>query len=78
VNPWIFIKIKNLLFEGNKLTSRTVEIFESSDCNLVMFHPDFKNIQTIIRITKEVIDNETGEVKTTITYLVAPSRSIQR
>jgi len=62
---------KRPTIEGNKLTKRTVEIFESSDCNLVMFHPDFKNIQTIIKITKEVTDNETGKVKTTITYLVS-------
>ena len=66
---------KRPTIEGNKLTKRTVEIFESSDCNLVMFHPDFKNIQTIIRITKEVTDSETGEIKTTITYLVSNFKS---
>jgi len=64
-------KDKRPTIEGNKLTRRTVDIFESSDCNLVMFHPDFKNIQTIIRITKEVMDNDTGAITTTITYLVA-------
>ncbi len=68
-------KDKKPTIEGNKLTKRTVEIFENSDCNLVMFHPDFKNIQTIIRITKEVTDNETGEVTTTITYLIANFKS---
>lgn len=66
---------KRPTIEGNKLTRRTVETFESSDCNLVMFHPDFKNIQTIIRITKEVTDNETGAIRTTITYLVANFKS---
>jgi hypothetical protein len=40
-----------------------------------MFHPDFKNIQTIIKITKEVTDNNTGEIKTTITYLIANFKS---
>jgi hypothetical protein len=61
--PTDVYKDKRPTIEGNKLTKRTVEIFESSDCNLVMFHPDFKNIQTIIKITKEVTDNETGEIK---------------
>ena len=68
-------KDKRATIEGNKLTKRTVDIFESSDCNLVMFHPDFKNIQTIIRITKEVTDNDTGEIKTTISYLIANFKS---
>lgn len=61
--------------EGNKLTRRTVEVFESADCNLVMFHPDFKNIQSIIKITKEVTDNDTGEISTTTTYLIANFKS---
>jgi len=64
---------KNDIFtiEGNKITRRTVEIFENKSCNLVMFYGDFKNIQTIIRITKEVTDNKTGEVKTKKHYLIA-------
>ena len=73
--PTDIYRDKRPTIEGNKLTKRTVEIFESSDCNLVMFHPDFKNIQTIIRITKEVTDNETGEIKTSITYLVSNFKS---
>jgi predicted transposase YbfD/YdcC len=68
-------KDKRATIEGNKLTKRTVDIFESSDCNLVMFHPDFKNIQTIIRITKEVTNNDTGEIKTTISYLISNFKS---
>lgn len=73
--PTDSFKDKKPTIEGNKLTRRTVDVFESSDCNLVMFHPDFKNIQTIIRITKEVTDNETGEVTTITTYLVANFKS---
>jgi len=57
--------------EGNKITKREVEIYESSSCDMVMFHHDFKNIQTIVKVTKEVIDNKTGEVTTTIQYLIA-------
>jgi len=73
--PTDIYKDKRPTIEGNKLTRRTVEIYESSDCNLVMFHPDFKNIQTIIKIIKEVTDNDTGKVKRTITYLVANFKS---
>lgn len=66
---------KRATIEGNKLTTRTVEIFESNSCNLVMFHPDFKNIQTIIKVTKEVTDSDTGEIKTSISYLVSNFKS---
>lgn len=55
--------------EGNNITCRTVDVFENKHCNLVMFYGDFENIQTIIRITKEVTDSQTGEVTTTIQYL---------
>ncbi len=64
---------KNDIFtiEGNKITRRKVDIFENKSCNLVMFYGDFKNIQTIIRITKEVTDNKTGEIKRKIHYSIA-------
>jgi hypothetical protein len=64
---------KNDIFtiEGNKLTRRTVDVFENRSCNLVMFYGDFKNIQTIIRVTKESTDSKTGEIKTTKHYLIA-------
>ena len=64
---------KNKIFtiEGNKITRRTVDIFENKNCNLVMFYGDFKNIQTIIKITKEVTNDKTGEVKTSKHYLIA-------
>ena len=57
--------------EGNKIVKRVVDIYEDKNCNLVMFHSDFKNIQTIVRVTKEIIDEKTGEITTTIQYLVA-------
>jgi len=64
---------KNNIFtiEGNKITRRTVDIFENKHCNLIMFYGDFKNIQTIIRVTKEVTDNKTGKIKTTTHYSIA-------
>ncbi|MDQ7060944.1 MAG: hypothetical protein Q9M43_07290 [Sulfurimonas sp.] len=36
-----------------------------------MSHSEFKNIQTIIRVTKTTINNKTGEVKTSVEYLIA-------
>lgn len=57
--------------EGNKITRRRVDIFENRSCNLVMFYGDFKNIQTIIRVTKEITDNKTGEIKRTVHYSIA-------
>ena len=64
---------KNNIFsiEGNKVTRRTVDIFENKSCNLVMFYGKFNNIQTIIRVTKETTDSKTGEIKTTKHYLIA-------
>ncbi len=57
--------------EGNKSVTRTVDIFQNLNSNIVMFHENFKNIQTIIRVTKETTNSITGEIKTTIQYLIA-------
>jgi len=57
--------------EGNKSVTRIVDIFQNLDSNIVMYHDKFKNIQTIIRVTKETTDPITGEVKNTIQYLIA-------
>ena len=57
--------------EGNKSVTRTVDIFQNLDSNVVMHHKDFKNIQTIIRVTKETTDLKSGEVKETTQYLIA-------
>ena len=59
------------LTENNKHVSRKVEIFQNKDCNTVMYHEKFNNIQTIIKVTKTLIDVKTGEVKTTEQYLMA-------
>jgi len=61
--------------EGNNLTKRSLEIYASSDCNLVMFHSDFKNIQSIIKLTKEVTNSDTGEITITTSYLVSNFKS---
>jgi len=56
---------------SNKSVKRTVEIFQNRDINIVMYHEKFENIQTIIRVTKEAINLVSGEIKTTIEYLIA-------
>jgi len=57
--------------ENNKSVTRTVDIFQDLSTNIVIFHESFKNIQTIIRITKETTNLVTGEVNETIQYLIA-------
>jgi len=69
--PTDIYKPKIFTIEGNKIVKRVVDIYEDKNCNLVMFHRDFNNIQTIIRVTKETTDEKTGEITTTIQYLVA-------
>jgi len=59
------------LTENNKYVSRVVEIFQNKDCNTVMFHEKFNNIQTIIKVTKTLTNPKTGEETTTEQYLMA-------
>ena len=61
--------------ENNKSVKRTVDIFENIDCNVVMYHSEFKNIQTLIRVTKEITCPKTGVIKTTTQYLMANFKS---
>jgi len=50
---------------------RTVDVFQNRDCDVVIYHSNFKNIQSIIKVTKESTNIKTGDVKTTIEYLIA-------
>jgi len=50
---------------------RTVEVYQEKDCNLVVYHSDFKNIQSIIKVTKESTDIKTGKIQTSVEYLIA-------
>ncbi len=54
---------------------RTVDIFHNRDCDIVMHHSKFKNIQSIIKVTKESTNIKTGEVKTTVEYSIANYKS---
>ena len=57
--------------ENNKSVTRTVEIFQNLSTNIVMLSGEFKNIQTIVRVTKETTDMKTSKVVTTTQYLIA-------
>ncbi len=54
---------------------RRVELFENRDCDIVIQHSLFKNIQSIIKVTKTSTSFKTGEVKTTVEYLIANYKS---
>lgn len=68
-------KDEGFKIEGNKQVKRVVDIFQDRDCDIVMYHRDFKNIQTIIRVTKETTDLKTGVVKSKVEYLIANFRT---
>jgi predicted transposase YbfD/YdcC len=57
--------------ENNKSVKRKVDIYQNLDCDIVMYDNRFNHIQTIIKTTKEIVNNSTGEVKITIQYLIA-------
>ena len=63
--------VNEYLTENNKSVSRKVEVFQNRDCNTVMFHDKFDNIQSIIRVTKTLTDLKSGEVNITVEYLMA-------
>jgi len=56
--------------ENNKIVSRKVEVFQNSSCNIVMYHERFDNIQSLIKVTKTLIDT-TGNFTTSTQYLMA-------
>ena len=57
--------------ENNKSVKRTTKIYQNIGADLVLFHSDFKNIQTLIEATKEITDLKTKKVTTTVQYLIA-------
>jgi predicted transposase YbfD/YdcC len=61
--------------EDNKIVKRDIEVYESDECNIVMFHKSFKNIQTLIKLTKEIYDTLTGEVTISTSYFIANFKS---
>jgi len=59
------------IVERDSRVTRTVDVFQNRDCDIVMYHSNFKNIQSIIKVTKESTNIKTGEAKTTVEYLIA-------
>jgi predicted transposase YbfD/YdcC len=57
--------------ENNKSVKRTTQIYQNIGADLVLFNSGFKNIQTLVKITKEITDLKTKIVKTAIQYLIA-------
>jgi predicted transposase YbfD/YdcC len=57
--------------ENNKRVSRKVEVFQNKSADLVMYHENFNNIQSLIKVTKTLTSSITGEVTITEQYLMA-------
>lgn len=63
------------IIERDYRVIRVVEIFENRDCDIIMHHSLFKNIQSIIKVTKTSTSFKTGKVKTTVEYLISNYKS---
>ncbi|QOP44023.1 ISAs1 family transposase [Sulfurimonas sediminis] len=59
------------LTENNKRVSRKVEVFQNKSADLVMYHENFQNIQSLIKVTKTLTNAQTGEVTISTQYLMA-------
>ena len=59
------------LMEHNQRVSRKVEVFQNKNADLVMYHENFKNIQSLVKVTKTLTSPITGEVTITKQYLMA-------
>lgn len=59
------------LNENKKRVSRKVELFESKSSNQIMHHNKFNNIQSLIKVTKTLVNPTTGEITTSHQYLMA-------
>ena len=57
--------------ENNKCVKRTTQIYQNIGADLVLFNSGFKNIQSLIKVTKTLTSPITGEVTTTKQYLMA-------
>ena len=63
------------IIERDCRVRRIVELFENKDCDIVMHQSLFKNIQSIVKVKKISTSFKTGEVKTTVEYLIANYKS---
>jgi len=63
------------VIERDSRVTRTIDVFQNRDCDIVMHHSNFKNIQSIVKVTKESTNIKTGEIKTTVQYSIANYKS---
>ena len=59
------------LTEHNQRVSRKVEVFQNKSADLVMYNENFKNIQSLVKVTKTLTSPITGEFTITKQYLMA-------
>ena len=64
-------KESDFSIENNNKVQRKVEIFQSKSCDIIIYDPQFKNIQTLLKITKTTIDNITNNKTITVKYMIA-------
>jgi len=57
--------------ENNKMVSRKVEVFQNKSSDLIIYHENFNNIQSLIKVTKTLTDTKTNESTKTSQYLMA-------
>jgi hypothetical protein len=57
--------------EANKQIQRRVDVFQSKECDIVIFDSSFHNIRSIINVTKTTTDLISGEIKQTERFLIA-------
>jgi predicted transposase YbfD/YdcC len=61
--------------EGNNLVSRKIEVYKSSNNQVVLCSGNFENIQTIIKVTKTTINTKTKKESSSVAYLMANFRT---
>ncbi|MBW6488080.1 MAG: ISAs1 family transposase [Sulfurimonas sp.] len=59
------------LSENNKRVTRTIEVYQNQNCNIVMHHETFDNIQSLIKVTKTLTSPITTECTQTVQYAMA-------
>lgn len=59
------------LGENKKRINRKIELFTSEECDLVMYHEKFNNIQSLIKLTKTTFDTISKQSNVTFQYFMA-------
>jgi hypothetical protein len=64
-------KLKDNQLKLKEKAIKTIEMFESKSSNQIMHHNKFNNIQSLIKVTKTLVNPTTGEITTSHQYLMA-------